>query len=77
MTDGRDQAHGHGGCQDGGQIDERHRHAGQVAKEGRCLMGGIAGDFQAARYDEQVQVGDDGEHDARQGDGDSQDDEAL
>ena len=40
-------------------------------------MGRITGYFQPPRYDEQVQVGYDGEHDARQGNGDSQDDQAL
>ncbi|CDF05239.1 unknown [Megasphaera elsdenii CAG:570] len=40
-------------------------------------MGRIAGHFQPPRDDEQVQVGYDGEHDARQGNGDGQDDQAL
>ena len=77
VADGRHQAHGHGCRQDRCQVDERYGHARQVTEQLRGLMGRITGYFQPPRYDEQVQVGYDGEHDARQGNGDSQDDQAL
>jgi hypothetical protein len=64
-----DNAGGEGAGEDGGEVDERYGHACEVAELFGGGRDGVAGGFEAEGNDEEVEVGDDRQHDAGGGDG--------
>ena len=60
FRNGGHQADGQGRREDGAQVDQGHRHAGQVAEQLRGVAHVEACRFEAVRHDGQVQVGRDG-----------------
>ena len=61
----RHDAHRQGRREDCREIDERHRHAREIAEQFRRLRHRIARDLKTLRHDQKVEVRHDRQHDAR------------